>query len=308
MLHRESWCVSQVFCKETCGDFCQYVKNYVVNQLICGFGSSAMGSRAKSAPRAFQAPVDVHSSTIGHVYLFAGGLDDFSEESSEEELNVVKLRPRGAASAKREHERVGDVLLLERSISHGDTLNTLALQYGCKIADIKRVNNLIREQDLYALKSIKIPVKKHSLLTESGSKQSSAQPGAQLPLPHGSSAAGPGRSHLQEYTDFLRQIDCDIERLIQSTENQGEVLTDAQDRPQQRSVDKSSAGSGADWGIQWWNAVLVMLLIGIILPLFYVVYYKTQEREAHVNESIMNTTVISTSNVSMANQVLSSHE
>ncbi|KPP71982.1 hypothetical protein Z043_109058 [Scleropages formosus] len=255
-----------------------------------------MGTRGDSARRAFQAPVDVHASADGQVYLFSGGPDDMLEDSSEEELNVMKLRPRGPASAKREQKRAGDILLLERDISHGDTLNTLALQYGCKVADIKRVNNLIREQDLYALKSIKIPVKKHGLLTERNSELTGIQPGMQLPLPQGSAALGPGRPHLQEYTDFLREIDRDIERLIQTTENQGDVLSDTQNEQQQHSADTTSANYGADWGIQWWNAVVVMLLIGIILPLFYVVYYKTQERQTHLNDSVMSTTFLSTSN------------
>ncbi|KAI2576004.1 LysM domain containing 4, partial [Homo sapiens] len=33
-----------------------------------------------------------------------------------------------------------------------------------KVADIKKVNNFIREQDLYALKSVKIPVRNHGIL------------------------------------------------------------------------------------------------------------------------------------------------
>ncbi len=44
-----------------------------------------------------------------------------------------------------------------------------------QVADIKRVNNLIQEQDLFALKSIKIPVQKHSVLTETYTDLSDAQ-------------------------------------------------------------------------------------------------------------------------------------
>ncbi|KAJ8252123.1 hypothetical protein COCON_G00214350, partial [Conger conger] len=119
--------------------------------------------RGEPVPRAFQAPVDVHASADGQVYLFRGGHEDFGD-SSEEEFSMTELRPRSRESGSQERDRTGDLLLLERDVAHGDNLNKLALQYGCKVADLKRVNNLIQEQDLYALKSIKIPVKKHSFL------------------------------------------------------------------------------------------------------------------------------------------------
>ncbi|NXI31734.1 LYSM4 protein, partial [Sterrhoptilus dennistouni] len=170
--------------------------------------------------RPFQAPASVHSFPGRQVFVFPGGRSD-SEESSEEELNVMELRPRGKEQQRgNTRDRPGDVVLLERELTQEDSLNKLALQYGCKVADIKRVNNFIREQDLYALKSIKIP----------------------RPLPE----AG-----------------------------------------------KRDAGNGADCGIQWWNAVFIMLLIGIVLPVFYIIYFKTQGLVAHTT----NTTA---SNVSAA--------
>ncbi|KAM9638433.1 lysM and putative peptidoglycan-binding domain-containing protein 4 isoform 4-T21 [Morphnus guianensis] len=123
----------------------------------------------ESRTRSFQAPVTIHNYPGRQVYVFPNGRSD-SEESSEEELNVTELRPRGKEQQRcsTSRDRVGDVVLLEREITEDDNLNKLALQYGCKVADIKRVNNFIQDQDLYALKSIKIPVKTHGLLTEKG--------------------------------------------------------------------------------------------------------------------------------------------
>ncbi|NXL75634.1 LYSM4 protein, partial [Leptocoma aspasia] len=178
----------------------------------------------ESRTKPFQAPATVHTFPGRQVFVFPNGRPD-SEESSEEEeeeLNVMELRPRGKEQPRgRDRDRLGDVVLLERELTQEDSLNKLALQYGCKVADIKRVNNFIREQDLYALKSIKIPVRPHGLLTESA--------GALRPPP-----AGP-------------------------------------------------AQPGADCGIQWWNAVFIMLLIGIVLPVFYIIYFKTQGLVAHTS-------------------------
>ncbi|KAG9340744.1 hypothetical protein JZ751_020336 [Albula glossodonta] len=242
--------------------------------------------RGEATPRAFQAPVDVHASVDGQVYLFRGGRED-SAGSSEEEFSMTELRPRNQDSGRQERERAGNLLLLEREVTHGDNLNKLALQYGCKVADIKRVNNLIQEQDLYALKSIKIPVKKHSLLTESsGAEPMETQPGppSGAPPPNTSpvqSWATPPPSStrpcIQEYTDFLKEVDQDIEMLIQSTDAQDEMFPEGSEGPQRRTGRGQAGSYGADWGIQWWNAVVVMLLVGIILPIFYIVYYKTQD-------------------------------
>ncbi|NXK59539.1 LYSM4 protein, partial [Sylvietta virens] len=203
----------------------------------------------ESRTRPFQAPASVHTFPGRQVYVFPNGRSD-SDESSEEELNVMELRPRGKEQQRGSpRDRLGDVVLLERELTQEDSLNKLALQYGCKVADIKRVNNFIREQDLYALKSIKIP--------------------------------------------YFRGIDQSIQDAVQvevqlNAEYGGEGL----ERPLPEAG-KRDTGNGADCGIQWWNAVFIMLLIGIVLPVFYIIYFKTQGLVAHT----FNTTA---SNVSTA--------
>uniref|UniRef100_A0A3B1JDD7 LysM and putative peptidoglycan-binding domain-containing protein 4 n=1 Tax=Astyanax mexicanus TaxID=7994 RepID=A0A3B1JDD7_ASTMX len=262
--------------------------------------------RGDSLPQAFQAPVDVHASEDGQVYMFRGRQEDLEASSEEEELNAMELRPRYRETSSQERNGVGELLLLERKISHEDNLYKLALQYGCKVADIKRVNNLIKEQDLYALTSIKIPVKKHGLLTETNSelKEPQQRPSSSPSLPPPAqlqelAGADPSaRPRVEEYTHFLKEVDNDIERLIQSTEAQEEVYGGSSDGTRQwGSRGKRLTNSGADWGIQWWNAVIAMLLIGIVLPIFYVVYFKTQDSgESAVNNGVVNSTVATSNN------------
>ncbi|KAJ8417557.1 hypothetical protein AAFF_G00224000 [Aldrovandia affinis] len=222
--------------------------------------------RTQPATHVFQAPVNVRANADGQVYMFRGGPGDLAGSSSsseeEEELVVMELRSRTRECAGPEREKVGDVLLLERPIAHGDNLNKLALQYGCKVADLKRVNNLMQEQDLYALKSVKIPIKRHGLLTEAQlSPSAMPPPSSVVPRSEG-------------YADFLEEIDRDIERLTQSSGSGQQGVLSGASRGAQPVV---NGQTGADWGIQWWNAVVVMLLVGVILPLFYVVYYRTQD-------------------------------
>ncbi|XP_031139296.1 lysM and putative peptidoglycan-binding domain-containing protein 4 [Sander lucioperca] len=233
--------------------------------------------RGEHVSQAFQAPVDVHASADGQVYMFNRRPNE-STVSSDEELNVMEMRPR--IFQEQEQDSLRNIQLLEREVLDGDSLYKLALQYGCKVADIKRVNNLMQGQDLFALKSIKIPVQKHSFLTEMytdlGDPQGEIPHSSTTPVkPQDRARAQP---HLQEVTDFLMDVDHDIEKLIQITNDQDEdFLLNSEKQQRFGSRGQRLTSHGADWGIQWWNAVVAMLLIGIVLPLFYVIYFKTKD-------------------------------
>ncbi|KAH0620058.1 hypothetical protein JD844_014601 [Phrynosoma platyrhinos] len=234
--------------------------------------------------RSFQAPTTVRKFSNSQVYLFRSGQSD-SEESSEEELDVMELRARGKELQQRNapREKVGDMVLLEREVRKDDSLNKLALQYGCKVADIKRINNFIREQDLYALKSIKIPVKVNGVLTETTEESLHLQ-SAGLLVPE-SKHSDNSFEESKKIDQYFRAIDQKIEQAAQvpvSPSTDYCIETPNWSPPRQNET-----SSGADCGIQWWNAVFVMLLIGIVLPVFYVVYFKTQKLELTSNTSNM---------------------
>lgn len=165
-----------------------------------------------------------------------------------------------------------------------------------KVADIKKVNNFIREQDLYALKSIKIPVKNHGILTETH-KELKPLPGPSsetrvtfVEPPSADSAAARADTQTSQLTDFFKGIDRNIERAVQSEIFLGEsCCVDAPDQPLLPAPPKTCT-DGADCGIQWWNAVFIMLLIGIVLPVFYLVYFKIQATGETPNS--LNTTAV----------------
>nr|XP_033776353.1 lysM and putative peptidoglycan-binding domain-containing protein 4 [Geotrypetes seraphini] len=219
--------------------------------------------------RSFQAPFTVHASPGSHVYAFRSCRSE-SEASSEDELDVSEVRVRGKEQQRLNgpKERAGDTVLMERQVHNEDNLNKLALQYGCKVADIKRVNNFISEQDMYALKSVRIPVKMHGVLSEmraelrplQGSTSYSEATLVELPDPE-----------RQDLTAYFKGIDQSIQEAAQSTE--GAFHSQSQSKMLGSQKDFSS---GADWGIRWWNAVSIILLIGIIIPVFYIVYFKMQ--------------------------------
>lgn len=87
--------------------------------------------RGEHGPQAFQAPVDVHASADGQVYMFKRRPNESAVSSDDEELNLMEMRPR--VYQEQEQDRLRNVQLLEREVLDGDNLNKLALQYGCKV-------------------------------------------------------------------------------------------------------------------------------------------------------------------------------
>uniref|UniRef100_A0A8C9URM6 LysM and putative peptidoglycan-binding domain-containing protein 3 n=1 Tax=Spermophilus dauricus TaxID=99837 RepID=A0A8C9URM6_SPEDA len=223
----------------------------------------------------------------GQVHAFGNCTDT---DMLEDEAEVYELRSRGKEKVRRStsRDRLDDIILLTKDIQEGDTLNAIALQYCCTVADIKRVNNLISDQDFFALRSVKIPVKKFSSLAETlyppkgrqASRPSSVQyaPEQQEVLP-----ANDCLSSSESAGSFLKEVDRDIEQIVKCTdtkkENLNEVvsaLTAQQIRfePDNKNTQRKDPYYGADWGIGWWTAVVIMLIVGIITPVFYLLYYE----------------------------------
>ncbi|KAM3927172.1 lysM and putative peptidoglycan-binding domain-containing protein 4 [Leptodactylus fuscus] len=235
--------------------------------------------RLKKGPsHSFHPPTAIHSSHGNHVYTFTNGSADL-ESSSEEEFDVMELRARGGELHRQNasREKVGDIIFLDHAITENDNLNKLALRYGCKVADIKRINNFLTEQDMYALKTIKIPVKVHGILTEQHEEphvhNGRSAHSVDVVIESGDEASVTPTEN-QDITRYFRKIDQNLEAAAQ---NQFSESLDLGTSSFQFSnnVRHKDPNLGADWGIRWWNAVCIMLLIGIVLPVFYIIYYET---------------------------------
>ncbi|XP_043920116.1 lysM and putative peptidoglycan-binding domain-containing protein 3 [Protopterus annectens] len=207
-------------------------------------------------------------------------------EISEEDGDNYELRPRGKERAKRStsRDRLDDTVYLTRAIQEADTLNSIALQYCCTVADIKRINGLINDQDFFALRCVKIPVKRFSLLTETHGSfvanqvlyppatQDAAEVQEQACLLSSKSAGS-----------YLQDIDRNIEQIVQSTDSSrgslNEVVSSFSTQQPYLEKDRKTVLHkdpyyGADWGIGWWTAVVIMLIVGIVTPIFYLLYYE----------------------------------
>lgn len=161
------------------------------------------------------------------------------------------------------------------------------------MADLKRANNLLTEQDFFALRSVKIPARRFSVLTEThntgplkpasptGPKRvPQISPVESLPCETSTDSS----SSTDSVEGFLLEKDKDIEQLVKSTGPcrsslnevvssltlQQPLLSETEYKPAQRK----DPYYGADWGMRWWTAVAIMLVVGIVTPVFYLLYYE----------------------------------
>ena len=78
----------------------------------------------------------------------------------------VKCRSLKLSKTKlKKRERI-NIFGCQVDIQPGESLTSISLKYNVHVAELKRVNNLLTENEFFALKRIKIPVKPSSLLTE----------------------------------------------------------------------------------------------------------------------------------------------
>ncbi|XP_017778274.1 PREDICTED: lysM and putative peptidoglycan-binding domain-containing protein 3 [Nicrophorus vespilloides] len=70
-----------------------------------------------------------------------------SKDSDDEELELFVRK------------KFQEVATVEKIIEEGDTLQSLSIRYHCPIAELKRLNNIHKENEIFARNSIKVPAK-----------------------------------------------------------------------------------------------------------------------------------------------------
>jgi len=110
-----------------------------------------------------------------HSFSYGGGSLHDSEESesllggqSEDALEMaegLRMKKRGASTSSFQGLKSRDQTM-EYTIKPEDTLLTISFKYNIQVAELKRVNKILRDNEFFALKKLKIPVQPTSLLTE----------------------------------------------------------------------------------------------------------------------------------------------
>lgn len=178
-----------------------------------------------------------------------------------------------------------------------------------QVAELKRINKIIQEKEFYALKSLKIPVKANSILSEMLQEEqckdestSSTSVGTTRAAVLGtrsvsscSECDSDSEMHVgyisigrilrdkqtkKEAKKFLDSMQKDLANIREKTKSYKDsldevaaVLTDPRFQP----LDQQQGGcSGADWGISWWRILLVGALLLVGIPFLVYIYLSFQ--------------------------------
>ncbi|XP_076637742.1 lysM and putative peptidoglycan-binding domain-containing protein 3 isoform X3 [Colletes latitarsis] len=98
-----------------------------------------------------------------YVFLYS------DDENSENEDNIP-LQPRTKPTSLPRKVEVINVQLKSE-----DTLQALALRYRCTISELKRINKIHKENEIFAKRFIKVPIQPFSILSETLEQSRSGQ-------------------------------------------------------------------------------------------------------------------------------------
>ncbi|PSN41712.1 hypothetical protein C0J52_07768 [Blattella germanica] len=211
----------------------------------------------------------------GNQYVF--GNDDNSEDEENHPMKEYKQEP-----------------FLEKELQPGDTLQTLSLQFNCPIAELKRINNIHRDNEIFARRTIKVPMKvftnklvdvhttsfNKTVERNEPSTSSTACPDTiskktsptrhipiQISPSEGLSSAIPEISSGKQSRTFLEDgvsenldEDCSTNPLLaqeQTSKDEGK--------------NSMYSCNGADWGISWFQLLICTLFLGCAGPILYVI-------------------------------------
>lgn len=220
-------------------------------------------------------------------------------KAQETELSVLKSKSHINIENESESE---DDNFVEIVIDPGETLGSIALKYGCRVSQLKQLNNLIADQDFYALKSIRLPATKYGYL-----KELIEEKGIGIKNPRAASSnfecnytaneyeinpsdeenesllvksvsvMGPASNQGKEAEKFLQKMDQDIHNILNSTKNRLDTLDEVKSSLTCRRFyplhDKKNIINGIDCGAKWWSLVVAMFTIGLILPSCFYLFF-----------------------------------
>lgn len=206
---------------------------------------------------------------------------------------------------------------MEAQVLPGDTLQAIALRFNCTIAELKKINKIDKDNEIFARRVIRVPITPHSILLET------------LPKVHSSGNSSPKNvpSLLQNTTSVLeKQTNLDEKLIVAAVSSasykdskESHVVLNARNENDHTSVDDPLEGSsrayadsdpkqpllsgeydeslpqprpvrlpasdfscnGSDCDISWICLLVCILALCFAIPLIYVVYVAEHPEKFH---------------------------
>lgn len=220
------------------------------------------------------------------VYIYVWRRGDYSELSTDD--NDVPLR-----QPRIRHEQT-----LEAEILPNDTLASISLRFNCSVQDIRRLNKIDKDNEIFAFKVLKVPLTAQNILLDT------------LPKVHRSGQNSPSnKEKVATSTDAIpNQAKLEEKLLVASVSNaviaksedaadsaststiHADVQDPLLDRAQFRGYPRTFGApkndfislTDGDCELNWIVLLLVILAICVIVPLIYVyVAYEHPEEFTH---------------------------
>ncbi|XP_064608769.1 lysM and putative peptidoglycan-binding domain-containing protein 3-like [Liolophura sinensis] len=246
------------------------------------------------------------------VYVF-GQHDIYEDDDKDIEMSEIRSRKSTRNSSYDSgNSAETENIFFERQIVEEDTLLSIALQYGCPVSELKRINKLMQDQDFFALKSIKVPIKRYGLLTEMLEEQkkttSAAASANYLPKSRANGTAGgdrtdyvandinedsdnclsdPEMQHLlirtlsirdninsqsKEAEEFLNSMDRDLQNIRKSTNSYKPSLQAVTFTLTDKRIQPLQKKS-VDCTPSWRQIILAVVVVAVVVPLIFIVVY-----------------------------------
>jgi len=206
--------------------------------------------------------------------------DDNDDKTKLKARHVMRSRHIKQSSAPAAHGG-GSIVIVEKPIHPQESIQAFAIRYRVPVSQLKRLNNLQNDQDFYALKHCRVPVRRFGLLHESSTSSTivnlNEQSITNLSLPVTNLSQQNHHAFLNAMDHDLASMRAKVEQLIETP-----TTTLVSDQPTTkmmvRSISKPRTDltcDGADCGCKFWHIVLVIVLIALLVPLIYVCIYLT---------------------------------
>ncbi|KAL0869780.1 hypothetical protein ABMA27_006004 [Loxostege sticticalis] len=211
------------------------------------------------------------------------------EDYDQSEIQLHKMKPQ-------EH-------YIEAQVQEGDTLQAIALRFYCSISELKRINQIHKDNEIFARRTVKVPVTPYSVLTERLPMPASEpvpSTSSQVPtipvqdLLHNNNHNGQSTLHSLPVGDTGINngdyaVDCNTVVMNSTlapsivpytdTELNEPVSEDTQLLPNKPKMSveavvvKELTSHGADLGLKWFHLMCIVLVLCVVIPIVYVLFY-----------------------------------
>lgn len=191
---------------------------------------------------------------------------------------------------------------LEAEVLENDTIHSIAIRNNCSVSDIKKLNKIHQDNEIYAFRTIKVPLSAHNILVNTLPRTHKS--GNNSPkVSYDTKNSLPSKEKLEEKlliasvssNAVIKKADCgnkldeldDFSNLEDEMQHNEPLLKDTRFRgyPKTIKLPKNDflTFNGSDCELSWVFLLIVILAFCVIIPLIYV--YAVYEHPENFNHS-----------------------